>query len=60
LWEIHRAREVVDFVRQTRRSINNNVGKFFNEKYYNYVAFKDKHSEDKIKKLLEQARTNKV
>ena len=50
----------MDFVRQTRRSINNNVGKFFNEKYYNYVAFKDKHSEDKIKKLLEQARTNKV
>ena len=55
LWEMDRAKTVVDFVRQMKKIIQSNQGKFLNDRYYNYVAFKDKQDPSKIRKLLEQA-----
>ena len=48
-----RAKTVVDFVRQMKKIIQSNQGKFLNDRYYNYVAFKDKQDPSKIRKLLE-------
>ena len=42
LWEIDRAQKVVEFVKTQKKNIQSNSGKFLNDKYYNYVAFKDK------------------
>ena len=53
LWEMDRAKTVVDFVRQMKKIIQSNQGKFLNDRYYNYVAFKDKQDPSKIRKLLE-------
>ena len=53
LWEIVQAQKVVEFVKMQRKLIQSNSGKFLNEKYYNYVAFKDKQQPEYIEKLIE-------
>ena len=55
LWEIDRAKTVVEFVKGVKKTIQSNQGKFLSDRYYNYVAFKDKQDVGKIRRLLEQA-----
>lgn len=37
-----RAKHIVEFVKATKKKIQSNQGKFLSDRYYNYVAFKDK------------------
>lgn len=43
-----------------RHIIKSNQGKFLSDKYQNYVAFRTKHSPQKIESLLELAQKTKV
>lgn len=60
LWEMDRAKSIVEFVKTTKKKIQSNQGKFLSDRYYNYVAFKDKQDPGKIRKLLEQAQSTRV
>ena len=60
LWEIDRAKHIVEFVKATKKAIQSNQGKFLSDRYYNYVAFKEKQDPSRIRKLLEQAEGTRV
>lgn len=60
LWEIDRAKAVVEFVKVTKKTIQSNQGKWLNYRYDNYVAFKDKKDVQRIRRLLEQAQSTRV
>ena len=60
LWEIDRAQKVVEFVKTQKKNIQSNSGKFLSEKYFNYVAFKDKQQPEYLKRLLETCKTTRV
>ena len=60
IWEIERARQIVEFVNKQRHIIKSNQGKFLSDKYQNYVAFRTKHTPAKIEGLLALARKTKV
>ena len=53
LWEMDRAKHIVEFVKVTKKTIQSNLGKYFNDRYQNYVAFKDKHEPSKVRRLLD-------
>ena len=55
-----RAKSIVEFVKVTKKKIQSNQGKFLSNRYYNYVAFKDKQDPSKIRKLLDQAQSTRV
>jgi hypothetical protein len=60
IWEIERARQIVEFVNKQRHIIKSNQGKFLSDKYQNYVAFRTKHTPAKIESLLALANKTKV
>ena len=60
LWEIDRAQKVVDFVKAQKKNIQSNSGKFLSDKYYNYVAFKDKQQPEYLQRLLSSCANTRV
>ena len=50
----------MDFVKTQKKIVQSNSGKFLSDKYYNYVAFKDKQRHEYLQRLLDTAMKTKV